>query len=505
MMLYSTTLRPKKKAPDINFSPLCKSFCATEGIEEARNLLRVSVEPTKFYPGGLPSLCFLRMEIRIWDILITVMIMMRSVWENQLLPGFEALQGKAKTHVLIIGGGITGILCAKALQDAGQDYILLETNRLCGGVTGKTTAKITAQHGLIYAKLLDRSPEIALAYLRANLEALEEYRQLCKTVPCGFEEKPSYIYTTGQPQQIEAELQALQQLRFPAEYAWKLPVPLSTQGAVMFPNQAQFHPLAFLSHIARDLKIYEHSPVRQLTKTSAILDGGEVEFDKLIVATHFPFLNKHGLYFMKLYQQRSYVISLANGPQVDGMYMGDTERSLSLRNFGTELLLGGGGHRTGKAGEGWKPLLKLAQKKYPGCPVTHRWATQDCMSLDGMPYIGQYSLRTPNVYVATGFNKWGMTWSMAASRMLCDAVLGRENPYLPFFSPSRSMLTAQLGMNLWESSASLLSFGGRRCPHMGCKLKWNSQERSWDCPCHGSRFTAHGKLLDNPSTGDLKK
>lgn len=406
---------------------------------------------------------------------------------------------------MIIGGGIAGILCAHALAQAGVDCILLEADRICGGVTKNTTAKISAQHGLIYSRLIEKSEELARAYLQTNLEALEQYRSLCTQISCGFEVKDSYVYTTSQPQQIEMELMALQKLGFPAGYEWKLPVPFSTEGAVRFPDQAQFHPLSFLAGISQGLRIYEHTPVRQLTKHSAVTDRGNVRFDKLVIATHFPFLNKHGLYFMKLFQHRSYVISLENGPQIDGMYVGDTDHSISLRNWGTNLLLGGGGHRTGRSSEGWRPLLKLAQKKYPGCTVTHRWATQDCMSLDGMPYIGQYSKSTPNVYVATGFNKWGMSWSMAASKMLTNLVLNKADPYASFFSPSRNMLTAQLGKNILETTVSLLSPTPKRCPHMGCALKWNPHEHSWDCPCHGSRFSSTGKLLDNPSTGDLNK
>ena len=433
------------------------------------------------------------------------MNMTRSIWENQLLPGFEALQGDRRTDVLIIGGGIAGLLCAHSLTQTGVDCLLLEAKQICGGVTKDTTAKITAQHGLIYSRLIQKSEELARAYLQVNLDAVSEFRRLCAPIPCGFDEKDSYVYTASRPQQIEQELMALQQLGYPAQYEWKLPLPFSTEGAVRFPKQAQFHPLAILAHIARGLPICEHTPVRRLTANSAITDRGTVRFEKLIVATHFPFLNKHGLYFLKLYQHRSYVLSLANGPDVNGMYIGDTEHSISLRNQGTELLLGGGGHRTGKPGEGWKPLMKLAQKKYPGCPVTHRWATQDCMSLDGMPYIGRYSRATPNVYVATGFNKWGMSWSMAAAQMLRDMILDKPDPRAAFFSPSRSMLTAQLGKNIWGATAGLLSFSQKRCPHMGCVLKWNPQERSWDCPCHGSRFSGTGKLLDNPATGDLDK
>ena len=187
------------------------------------------------------------------------------------------------------------------------------------------------------------------------------------------------------------------------------------------------------------------------------------------------------------------------------MYLDEAENGLSFRTHNGSLILGGGGHRTGKTGGGWQELEKTVRDCYPNASITHRWATQDCMSLDGIPYIGQYSSRTPNLYVATGFNKWGMTSSMVAAQLLTDLVLGKENPYAAVFSPSRSMLHPQLGTNLLESTRNLLRISPKRCPHMGCALKWNPQERSWDCPCHGSRFTAQGRLIDNPATGDLKK
>ena len=253
------------------------------------------------------------------------------------------------------------------------------------------------------------------------------------------------------------------------------------------------------------LTIYEHTPVRLLEKNRAVTDFGSITAEKIIVATHFPFLNKHGSFFLKLYQQRSYVLALEHAPAFEGMYLDEQENGLSFRHWGSRLLLGGGGHRTGKAGGGWKVLEDKAQLFYPNAGITHRWAAQDCMSLDGMPYIGQYSAGTPNLYVATGFNKWGMTTSMAAAGLLTDLILGRKNPYEEVFSPSRNMLHPQLGINLMESTKNLLSLSPKRCPHLGCALKWNPREHSWDCPCHGSRFTEDGKLLDNPATRDLKK
>ena len=205
-----------------------------------------------------------------------------------------------------------------------------------------------------------------------------------------------------------------------------------------------------------------------------------------------------------MYQRRSYVLALENAADVAGMYVDEAEDGLSLRNAGELLLLGGGGHRTGGQGGGWKELKRCAARYYPASRERARWAAQDCMTLDGVPYVGPYSARTQGLYVATGFNKWGMTSSMAAAMLLGDLVTGRENPWAPVFSPSRTILRPQLAVNAAEAVLSLLKPARPRCPHMGCALKWNPQERTWDCPCHGSRFTREGRLIDNPATGDLK-
>jgi glycine/D-amino acid oxidase-like deaminating enzyme len=232
--------------------------------------------------------------------------------------------------------------------------------------------------------------------------------------------------------------------------------------------------------------------------------NGKITAEKIVIATHFPLINKHGSYFLKLYQQRSYVIALENAGHLEGMYLDCAENGLSLRNAGQWLLLGGGGHRTGKTGVGWALPETAARKYYSAAKVVARWATQDCMTLDGMPYIGQYSKGTPNLYVATGFQKWGMTTSMLAARLLTDLVQGRENPNEKLFSPYRSMLHKQLFLNGIESTRNLLRPTKPRCPHLGCALQWNAEEHSWDCPCHGSRFAPDGKLLNNPATDDLQ-
>ncbi len=432
---------------------------------------------------------------------------MGSIWTaTETLPHFPALEGDIRTDVLIIGGGMAGLLCAYQLQNAGVDCLVAEAKTIASGVTKNTTAKITSQHGLVYRKLTDRfGPEKAGLYLRANEEALREYESLCRNIDCGFTRQDNFIYSTNDREKLESELAALIALHYPAELVNSVLLPFPTVGAVKFPRQAQFHPLKFLAAIAKDLTIYEHTPVRELKPGCAVTDHGTITAKQIIVATHFPFLNKHGSFFLKMYQQRSYAIAIENAPIPGGMYLDEKENGLSFRSYGNTLILGGGGHRTGKPGGGWRELEDFAVLHYPGCAITHRWATQDCMTLDGMPYIGQYSAQMPNLYVATGFNKWGMTTSMVAAKLLTDLITGKENPYASLFSPSRSMLHPQLAVNAAEAVMNLLTPSKKRCPHLGCALKWNPQERSWDCPCHGSRFTEDGRLTDNPATGDLKK
>ena len=430
---------------------------------------------------------------------------MRSIWEQTArLPQFDALTGGVQTDVLIIGGGMAGILCAYFLEQAGVDYLLLEADRICGGVTGNTTAKITSQHGLIYSRLArEFGLEAARLYLEANEAALARYRSLCREIDCDFQEQDAYVYSRGRRDKLENEVAVLEQLGVPARLVSDLPLPIPAAGAVRFPGQAQFHPLRFIAAIARGLRIHEHTKVLSLRDGEAVTSGGTVRAGKVVAATHFPLLNRHGSYFLKLCQHRSYVLALRGAPELEGMYVDEAEDGLSLRSYHGLLLLGGGGHRTGKKGGGWAELSAVAQRAYPNAREAARWATQDCMSLDGVPYIGQYSARTPGLFVAAGFNKWGMTSSMAAAMLLADLVRGRDNPNAALFSPSRSILRPQLAANALEAAANLLTPTVPRCPHMGCALKYNRQEHSWDCPCHGSRFAQDGRLLDNPAMVEI--
>ncbi len=433
---------------------------------------------------------------------------MDSVWNKTAKrPNFENVAGITKTDVLIIGGGIAGLLCAYMLRGEGVDCVVAEAENICSGITANTTAKITIQHGLIFDKMLRRFGEKkARLYLQAQGEAREKFEELCKAHPSDFEKCDSFVYSVDNRRIIEREVAALNKLGIAADFTDNLPLPIETAGAVRVANQAQFHPLRFIYSVAEGLPVLENTRVLKLTDDGALTTRGKISCKKIIVATHFPIFNRHGLYFLKMYQHRSYVLALENAERVCGMYVDEKDTGLSFRNYGDLLLLGGGGHRTGKTGGGVDELREFARLHYPNAREKFHWAAQDCMTLDDISYIGRYSATTPDLFVATGFNKWGMTSSMVAAELLCDMVQGRENKYEEVFSPMRSIFRPQLFANAIESTIGLITPTTPRCSHLGCALKYNKFEHSWDCSCHGSRFSDEGEWLSGPANSgcDIK-
>ncbi len=431
---------------------------------------------------------------------------MKSIWnENAERRSFSPLKGDINTDVLIIGGGMCGILCAYMLKNEGVDCVLVEADKICRGITMDTTAKLTLQHGLIYNKIMRRyGTEKAFLYYQSQKKALEKLKEISFKMDVDMESCNSLVYSLNDRDIIENEVMALNKLGCNAEFCEETELPFSVAGAVKIENQANFHPLKFAYNISKNLKIYENTKVIELGPDTAITNRGKIKAKKIIVATHFPFLNKHGGYFIKMYQHRSYVLALKNAKTVKDMYVDEADDGLSFRSYKDVLLLGGGGHRTGGKGGGWTELERVKKEYYPEAEIVTKWATQDCMTLDSIPYIGRYSKGTPDLYVATGFNKWGMTSSMVSAMLLSDMVQERKNDCEELYSPQRSIIHPQLAVNVFESAKGLLTPTVPRCPHLGCALKYNKEEHSWDCPCHGSRFEEEGNLINNPATRDKK-
>lgn len=410
-----------------------------------------------------------------------------------------------KTDVLVIGGGMAGILTAYFLTQSGVDCLLVEGNHIASGVTGNTTAKVTAQHGMIYDSLIRRfGAEAARQYYDANTAAIRQYKQLAEDIGCDMEEKTAYVYSRTDTKKLEKEAEAYRKLSIPFQWdGRKSPLPFPVTGAVGLPSQYQFHPFKLIHGLLPKIRYYENTFIRDIEGHTAVSDHGTITAERIVLATHYPLLNVPGLYFMKLVQHRSYVLALERGPELDGMYIDENPKGLSFRNYGDYLLLGGGGHRTGQKGGGYRELESFAQKHYSANSIRYRWAAQDCMTLDRMPYVGLHRRNTKDLYVATGFNKWGMTGAMTGALLLRELLLTGTGAYETLLSPRRSMMRPALFGNAILSAAHLIR-PGKRCSHLGCSLIWNRQEKTWDCPCHGSRFGHDGSVINNPAKRGIK-
>ncbi len=432
---------------------------------------------------------------------------MSSLWEKTAtLPQFPKAERDERADVLVIGGGIVGLLCAYELQQAGLSVIVAEADRICQGTTAGTTAKLTVQHGgSFYGALIGRyGDSVAKRYRRVQEQAFEMFDALAQRFPCDTETVDAFLYSRDNAEALWREQAAIRRSGGIAERA-KVMLPFATAGVLRLPKQRQCHPLKLLGGVAETLKIYENTRIIELHDQRAVTDGGvTIMAQRIVVATHFPFVNRRGLYPIKLYQQRSYAVAVQHTGGLPGMLLDAAPNGIFLRTYGDSVILSGAGHRTGKPGKAWEPLEQVADRWFPNARVTHWWAAQDCCTADEVAYIGAYSPHTPGWQVATGFHGWGMSGALVAARMITEEITGRSKKDSALFAPSRAVPMGQLLKNAGESVMGLLTPTVPRCSHLGCALHWNPWEHSWDCACHGSRFSARGKLLHGPAMHDLK-
>ena len=438
-----------------------------------------------------------------------------SIWQSSAaLPEFASLSGDRKVHTAIIGGGLTGLLTAFHLRQRGIQPLILESGRICGGQTARTTAKITSQHDLIYADLIDRlGADAAAQYARANEEAIGEYARIIEKegIDCGFTPCDAMLYSASESTPLEQEAQAARSLGIAAAFTRESELPFPIAGAVRFSNQARFHPLRFVRGILEGLEICEDTRVLAVEDDRIETGRGVVTAEHIVFACHYPFVNAPGWYFTRMHQERSYVLALKNAWLPQHVHLGVDEDGLSLREAEGLLLLGGGGHRTGENPDGGKYdfLRDKARTLFPASQEVACWSAQDCVAVDRIPCIGHYARSQPRWYVATGFAKWGMTTAMVAAKIIAGMIAGDAPAYAEVFSPQRPVLMAENMKPLANEAGHVLRGLTRvtpapRCPHLGCTLSWNPDEQSWDCPCHGSRFTQEGKLIDGPAQTDCE-
>lgn len=444
---------------------------------------------------------------------------MDSIWTKipQNIP-YQTLDGSLTVDVAVIGGGLAGLLTAYFLKDAGLNTIVIEKNRIGEGVTAASTAKITSQHGFIYSRLLKKSGEKAVRqYARYNEQAIRQYASLIKkeNISCDYETANAALYDTTNADALIREAVTAKAAGIAAEFTTNPNLPFQTAGAVTFYNQAQFHPLKFLYGIAGHAAIYQDSPAVSVKKHTVEVYNKisqkthQVQAKHIVIATHYPFINFPGMYFMRMYQSASYVLALKNVPPMDAMYIGTADSDYSLRNYKDMLLFGGGRHRTGIIPDQnpYDKLRSAVKAYFPNAVEVSHWSAQDCMPLREVPYIGRFSNPKDNIYIATGFQKWGISSSMIAATIITNQIQTPVNTLNTVFSPKNKAIRSSclpVIQNMAVSMKNLLiPRKGPRCPHLGCALAWNPFENTWDCPCHGSRFDKKGRIISNPAQKDL--
>jgi glycine/D-amino acid oxidase-like deaminating enzyme/nitrite reductase/ring-hydroxylating ferredoxin subunit len=462
----------------------------------------------------------------------------------------------AEVDVVVIGAGIAGLTTAYALADGGRSVLVLEAREVASGVSGHTTAKVSAQHALKYATLKSRKgADGARQYAQSQLEALEWIATTSAElhIDCDFSRQDSFVYTTksGQVGKLKREAEAAEEAGLPASFVRDVELPIDVAGAVRVSGQAQFHPRKWLLGLAEAIErlggvIVEQARVERVDERpspTVHVRGGQVRAADVVVATHYPILDR-GLFFARLEPTRDLVVA-GEGKAPAGVYL-DAETHRSVRGYDGLVIVGGEHYRTGEHVDVESRYQRLtgAAADFGVTKVTYRWSAHDMSTLDSVPYVGRYHPGTRHLWVATGFGQWGMTGGTAAGLLLDKEIRDEGSPYAGLYDPNRFDLRSSLklaeangevtrhlvGDHLRAAMASgdvpsvgegtvsrrgsqfVASYraedGGlrtvnARCTHLGCLVAFNNAEKSWDCPCHGSRFGTDGSVIQGPATRAL--
>ncbi|MEK8128140.1 FAD-dependent oxidoreductase [Paenibacillus filicis] len=495
----------------------------------------------------------------------------KSYWLDSAPPrSFPPLKEDLEVDYAIVGAGITGVTLAYLLTAEGHRVALLDAHEILSGTTGHTTAKVTVQHDLIYRELIDNfGVDQAALYYKANREALEFMRRTAAELPgrCDWQEEDAYLYaqTVKGAGQLQQEYEAYRQLGIPVEELDDVPLPFQAHKALRLAGQAQFHPMAYMNGLVERIVaaggfIFGHTQIAEQVEEGerpvlSTMEGKRITCRHVISSSHYPFYDGLGLYFTRIHSERSYILAVKPSSEYPGgMYLSADEPKRSLRavTIGGEpyVLIGGDTHKTGQGeqmDEHYRHLEQFARQTLGVESIAYRWSAQDWVTLDKLPYVGPLTSSHSNIWVATGFRKWGMTNGTAAALLLRDQLLGRPNPYGELVTPSRFKAVPGLQTLITENAdvakhlikgkleagsreadqlgldeGGVVQVDGKRagaykdpqgnlyvvdttCTHLGCEVNWNKGERSWDCPCHGSRFDYKGEVLEGPASKPLKR
>jgi glycine/D-amino acid oxidase-like deaminating enzyme/nitrite reductase/ring-hydroxylating ferredoxin subunit len=491
-----------------------------------------------------------------------------SLWvATTEVPAFHEMHGDLEADVAVVGAGIAGLTAAVLLKAQGRRVVVVDAGRVAAGATGYTTAKLTVLHGLVFDDLIRAfGEEGAATYANANLAGMATVADLAgrHAIACDLERRPAYTYTTdpGMVDKVTAEVAAARRIGLVAEYTTDTDLPYPVEAAIRVDDQGQFHPRKYCAGLAAAVdsggsSVFERTRALSIDERSdgctVETDHGTIAADFVVQATHLPFSDTGG-FFARTHPMRSYALSARlDGPVPQGMYLSVDTPSRSVRSarMGGEevVILGGEGHKVGQDAdtrERYAALESWARANFAVRSVDYRWSAQDYVPADHVPFVGPVAPGSERVLVATGFKKWGMSNGSAAGAMLADRIAGRDNPFAPFFDSTRlnprqsvkelvkenaDVVKRFVGDRLRTETRSVADLGPGQaavvvegaervaayrdedgtlhavspiCTHMGCTVTWNTAETTWDCPCHGSRFSCDGAVVQGPAVTDLE-
>lgn len=458
---------------------------------------------------------------------------MKTFWNMNKTQKFNSLKKDLEADVCIIGGGLTGISTGYYLSKEGKKVVILEKDNVCSHTSGGSTGKITSQHGLIYKYLYDsKGEEFAKKYFEANNKAIKNIEDIIneENIECDFEKKSAFVFAESDKEieKIKDEVEVAKKLGKNAKFVTDIDIPIDIVGAIEFKEQAQFDIVKYTCELANKIvenggEIFENSKAIDLEeknkKYTISTDKGRITAKDVVIATRYPIITFPGYYFLKMYQSTSYAIVFDTKTDfnTNGFFINSEVPQISIRsvkhNDKNLLLVVGYDYKTGSEIQGnpFDYLEARIKRMYPNAEKVISWTAEDCISLDKIPYIGEFSNIMNNIYVATGFNKWGITSSNVAANIITDKIMGRKNEYEEIFKSSRLEMIKNKDemMNMIKEAGDSIVLKRIKdketptCTHLGCKLSWNQIENTWDCPCHGSRFTEDGEVLESPALKNL--
>ncbi len=442
---------------------------------------------------------------------------MKEFWARESWGIYPTLRGPHRADVVIVGGGLTGMTVALWLCKAGLRVILLEGETLACGASGRCAGMISLTDRVMVSALeKQRGLETAGAYIRAQMASFSAIRAMAAEAEDGldWQDVDAGLVSQAQRHSLQEEAEALRRAGAAAEASATGHAPLPGESVLQLRNMATINPIKYFRHLTRSavalgLRIYEHSRVTALETNLAQTDQGLVTAPYVVIATGYPIVNVPGWYFTRLWQRRRCLLPLSAAAPFDGMYW-DAFGRCGLRKWqeGMLMQLDGGGVGQGMG----EDILRTYARHYgpylEGVQPSGVYHGVETFSADGLPYIGAYSAKTPNLFVATGYAGKGLLGSMTAARLISARVLGLTEDSAYVFSGQRSgnaIRRKELGSAVAMAgryAGSYTHLFAPRCPHMGCKLRYSAKRRLWECPCHGSRFDDIGHLINAPSVED---